>query len=446
MRPGFRSERAFTLVEVLIAMTLMAVGISATLSVFGSSGRTAVIAQQNDVAVHQAQAEVDRLGRMDYDTLGLTATPATSTNPRNPGFRVSGSTLLIKTGLTESFVLSSDTGQSGAAVNPTPTTFSVGLNNAKVTGKVYRYVTWRDENCPAGVCDGTQNTKRITVAVTIDQVGTNPTLNPIWTSAVIPDPDAVPAGSSAPGSPSGSTVTAQDFYLYDTRCGSNTRQTLTGDHSTHLSASSSSDKNYDSYCENTNEVSGEKVFQPDLMGKDEPSGDDSTPLYKYSSELSGTYDGGLAMKRQGTTCPTSHSVLQTFNTSTTNIWSIHSWSSVAFSTAFDLDGMVTLSLFTAALGGASGQGVVCATLLSRDVQSTGPVDTALGSFSYTLNPWPTTPRRISFSFTISPTEIPAGDRLVLVLGVKDSSSNDLYFVYDHPSYPSFLEVATTTPL
>ena len=160
------SDRGFTMVEVLLAMTLMSVGIAATLSVFGSAGRTTVIAQDNDVAVQQAQAAIDQIATLNYDKVGLTSTPTSSTNPKNPGYRVSGSTLLIKSGFTENFVLSTDTGQSGAAVDPSPTSFSVGAGGGTITGKIYRYVTWRDENCQSGLCDGTQNTKRITVAIT----------------------------------------------------------------------------------------------------------------------------------------------------------------------------------------------------------------------------------------------------------------------------------------
>ena len=133
------------------------------------------------------------------------------------------------------------------------------------------------------------------------------------------------------------------------------------------------------------------------MDTDKPDGDSTTPLYSYSNDLSGTYDGGLAMKRQGTTCPTSYTAPGT-DTSQPNIWSIHGWSTNAFASAFELDGTVTLSLFTSALGGASGQGVVCATLLSRHVSGSTTTDTSRGSYTYSLNSWPTTVRRISFSF------------------------------------------------
>ena len=40
------------------------------------------------------------------------------------------------------------------------------------------------------------------------------------------------------------------------------------------------------------------------MGKTVPPGDNSTPLFTYSTDLAGSYDGGLAMKRGVTACPT----------------------------------------------------------------------------------------------------------------------------------------------
>jgi prepilin-type N-terminal cleavage/methylation domain-containing protein len=437
-----RSEQGFTLVEVLIAMTLMAVGIAATLGVFGSSGRTTLAAQRTDVASQKAQAALDLISTLPYDQIGLTSTPASSTNPLDPGSRVSGTDFRVKTGLTERFVLSTDTGQSGAAVDPTPQSFSVGSGNSAISGKVYRYVTWRDEICPTGVCDGTQNTKRVTVAVTLDPNGTLPARPPVWVSQVIHDPDALKPGiTPPPPSGSGSTVSAQNFYLYDTRCGFDTRQAQTASHATHNTASSGSG-NY-STC-----VNSDVTKQPDLMGPNVPTGDATTPLHIYSTDLTGTYIGGLAMKRQGTTCPTSYPAADTTNVNATNEWSIHAWTTKKFTSTFTLDGQVSLSLFTSTLGGASGQGVVCATLLDRLTSGTGvPTDTTLGSTTHTLSTWPTTVRRIHFTFSLSGSANVAVDhRLVLVLGVKGSSDNDLYFLYDHPSYSSFLQVATPTPL
>jgi prepilin-type N-terminal cleavage/methylation domain-containing protein len=448
-----RSDRGFTLVEVLLAMTLMSVGIAATLSVFGSAGRTTVIAQQNDVGTQQAQAVIDQISTMNYDKVGLTSTPASSTNPKNPGYRVSGSTLLIKTGLTESFVLSSDTGQSGAAIDPTPTSFSVGTGNGVITGKVYRYITWRDESCQSGLCDGTQNTKRITVAVTIDATGTNPIMSPTWISQILPDPSALPPGSKASGSTStgSSPVSAEDFYLYDTRCGQNTRQAPSASHATHNTASFGYSPNWTvtdfSSCETTN-----TSMQSDLMGTPVPSGSSSTPLYTYSTDLAGSYSGGLAMKRGVTACPTYYyDVRDTTNASAAaNEWSVHEWNTPQFATNFGINGQATVSLFTSTLGGVAAKGVVCATVSDRYTFAYNggyyPIDRVIGSTTYTLNNWPTTTKRITFSFALpDDTDVVAGHRLVLVLAVKSDSTSDLNFVYDHPLYPSMLEVATDTP-
>jgi prepilin-type N-terminal cleavage/methylation domain-containing protein len=461
-----RSEGGFTLVEVLIAMTLMSVGIAATLSVFGSAGRTTNIAQGNEVATQQAQATVDQLSTTSYDKVGLTSTPASSTDPKNPANKVSGSTLQIKSGLTESFVLSTDSGQSQAAVDPTPQSFSVGVGGSTVTGKVYRYVTWRDETCQSGTCDGTQNTKRITVAVTLDATGTNPTQNPLWITEVLTDPSALPPGSKAPGSSStgGNTVTAEDFYLYDTSCALSTRQTPSANHATDNTAStgyasSTSSSNYAvtdfSTCENATASK-----QPDLMGTTVPSGASSTPLYKYSSDLAGSYSGGLAMKAGVTACPpysSSYPYLgwsiagydaREYNDTSkaANQWSVHEWNTKAFSTNLGINGQATVSLFTATLGGVSGKGVVCAALFDRYLVSGYPVDRLLGSTTYTLNSWPTSVKRLNFSFSLlDDTDVLAGHRLVLVLAVKSDSTSDLNFVYDHPTYPSMVEIATDTP-
>ncbi len=62
------------------------------------------------------------------------------------------------------------------------------------------------------------------------------------------------------------------------------------------------------------------------MGTEEPPGNNSTPLYTYSSELNGNYDGGLVMKRQGTACRTNYQILDTFDPTKPNVWSVHAWS------------------------------------------------------------------------------------------------------------------------
>ena len=439
-----RSERGYTLVEIMIAMALMSTGVAATMRVFGASGRTAQAAQRDNVAIQKAQAALDLLGTTPYNKLGLTSTPASSSDPTHPGSRVFGTSLSVRAGLTEPFVLASDAGQAGATVNPAAEAFTVGSGGSAITGNIYRYITWRDENCPATICDGTQNTKRLTVAVTVAGAGTVPTGTPVWVSKVIPDPQALPPGATGTTGPTGSTISAQDLYLYDTPCGNTTRQTIAGSHDTHNTVQAGGSASSTSACENP-----DSGLQPDLMGVDLPSDDPLTPLHRLSNDLSGGYDGGLAMKREGTSgpsCPTSYPAADATNPNTPNKWSVHAWATNTFTSTFTLAGQVTLSLYTATLGGAPAGGVMCATLLDRSVSGGVPADVNLGAFTYTLDTWPTTVRRISFTLNVPQASLAAGHRLVLLLGVKKTSDSDLYFIYDHPLYPSFLELATPTPL
>ena len=436
-----RSEHGYTLVEIMIAMSLMSVGVASTLRVFGTSDRTSQAAQRDNVATQKAQAAIDLLGTMPYSQLGLTSVPMSSSDPLNPGHRVSAGAFNVKQGLTENFVLSSDPGQATAAVSPAAESFTVGDGNSAITGEIYRYITWRDENCPVGLCDGATNTKRITVAVTVNGNGTIPRGAPVWVSKIISDPQALPPGATGPSTPPGSTISAQDFYLYDARCGDTARHEVTESHDTHNTAQTDASASNTSFCENSN-----SALQPDLMGVDLPDGTSATPLYKLSGDLSGDYDGGLAMQRHGSSCPTTYPADGT-NPNGTNKWSIHAWSTNQMQSAYALAGQVTLSLYTATVGGASGAGAVCATLLDRSVSNGVPIDVSLGSFVYSIDSWPTTVRRISFTFNLgTAATLPAHHRLGLVLGVRGTSDNDLYFLYDHPSYPSFLEVATPTPL
>jgi prepilin-type N-terminal cleavage/methylation domain-containing protein len=442
-RPRRRSasERGFTLIEVLIAMALVSVGVAATIGVFGSSNRATLRAQQSEVGVQQAQAEIDRLSTISYGALALTSTPAASSTSTDPRYRISGSNFEVKSGLTEALVTTPASGET-AAVAPGPDVFTVGSGGAAITGKIHRFITWRDEQCPQALCDGTQNTKRVTVAVTVDPTGNQPQRPPVWLSTIIADPDAVPPGREAPPDDAADPTSAQSFYLYDTRCGQSSRQAPSADHATHNTASSAPSPVDNSVCENT-----DTSKQPDLMGRTPPTGTTSTPLYKYSSDLAGSYPGALAMLRRGSTCRTSYSAADTSSATAISKWNVHAWATPAFTSTFHLSGRVSLSFFTTTVGGVSGRGVVCATLLDRQVFSGLPSDRVLGSTTYDLSAWPSDIRRLTFTFSLPQQEdVAAGHRLVLALHVRGESDQDLVLLYDHVSYSSLLEVETTTPI
>src|SRR4030095_9016361 len=115
--------------------------------------------------------------------------------------------------------------------------------------------------------------------------------------ATVPDPEAAPPGAQAPpggGPGSGDPVTPQSFFLYDTPCGQSSRQTPSAAHATHDTSSVGASANPDSTCENP-----DSALQRELMGGISPPGDRTTPLFQYSTDLAGGYDGGLTMMRRG---------------------------------------------------------------------------------------------------------------------------------------------------
>jgi prepilin-type N-terminal cleavage/methylation domain-containing protein len=441
---GARGEDGFTLIEVLIAVAIMSFGVAATMRVFGAAGRTTVRAQQHEIAVQQAQAELDRLGALSYGELALMSAPVASSDPTHPGSKVSGSTFAVRTDLSEALVLAPGPGAT-AKVEPGPQAFAVGTAGGTTLGKLYRYVTWRDESCPLNLCDGAQNTKRLIVAVTIDILSGSAAAAPVWVSTIVVDPNTAPPGSGAPpgNAPGGGDpITADSFYLYDTPCGEGTRQPQTGGHPTRDTASVGETAEESSTCEHSN-----PAHQPDLMGGSAPPGDISTPVYEYSSDLAGDYLGGLAMVNAGDSCVHGYPAADAENPEGPNRWSVHAWSTGAMPQIYQLDGQVTVSLFTSALGGVSGSGRLCATLVDRAVSEGVPTDRVLGSAVYDLPSWPTSMRRLTFTFNLPQAEdVPAGNRLVLALHLREESDQDVALLYDHPLHPSLLEVATPTPL
>jgi prepilin-type N-terminal cleavage/methylation domain-containing protein len=439
-----RHESGFTLIEVLVAALVMSVGVAATMRVFGASGHTTLRAQAQQVAVQQAQGELERIATLPYPELALTASAASSSDPQNPGFRVSGASFTVRAGFSEPLVMTPGPGAT-AGVEPGPEQFAVGTGEATITGKIYRYVSWRDEDCPLSLCEGGENTKRVTVATTIDATSTTNPRPPVWVSTIVADPATAPPGSQAPpsGGPSGGDpITAQSFYLYDTPCGHGSRQPQSGGHATRDTASTGAAAEENSTCGNP-----DPARQPDLMGNSAPPGDPSTPVYEYSSDLAADYLGGLAPLDAGSSCVRSYPSADASDPARPSKWSVHAWSTGALPHLFHLDGQVTVSLFTATVGGASGSGRLCATLVDRDVSEGVPSDRVLGAAVYDVASWPRTLRRVTFSFQLAQGEdVSAGHRLMLALHVHGDTTQAVWFLYDHPMYPSLLEVATSTPL
>ena len=153
------------------------------------------------------------------------------------------------------------------------------------------------------------------------------------------------------------------------------------------------------------------------------------------------------MLRRGNTCAASYAAASASDEQAVNKWAVHAWSTKQFDQPFTLRGLVSVSLFTTTVGGVSASGRLCATLIDRQTTDGVPTDRLLGTGEYDLSTWPRDVRRLTFSFRLAQEEtVPAGHRLVMALHLRGESGADISIIYDHPLYPSLLEVATSTPL
>jgi prepilin-type N-terminal cleavage/methylation domain-containing protein len=488
-------EQGFTLIELLVAVMILLIGIVATIGVFGTSKRTTLVAQRHELAVHIAQKEMEAMRSLKYSELGLKYTrsdanvPHHSNDPRNPNNRVRASDgyfMVNPSGSSstccEQMVTAESGNDPGGKVDPGGTAadpgelFTVGEGSSAVSGRIFRYVSWRDENCAALICDGSHNTKRLIVAVSLNPVGTpriGP-LNPIWETSIASDPNEGPTASTdpPPPPPPAPATSAQNFYFYDKRCADTDAQNgYTAPSASDADGDGRPDYDHVTYdtasdvalCENAT-----ATRRPNLMGPVAPTyANPPVPPFKYSGSVSnpdvnGDYPAGLAMLKTGTGCPSaSYPAADATNAAVAdNKWSKHAWATRKFTQPFQLSGRVFLSLWTTSVGSLAGTGRFCATLVDRKNVAGVPNDIVLGSMSREYSPWPTTKnepgrscgtadfpcgRQLSFSTTISPASVRADSRLILIVTVLNTSEKDLVLLYDDPRYRSLLEVETSTP-
>lgn len=469
-RTTIAAEGGFTVIEVLVTMVILSVGLLAVMGPLESANQTAYTAQRSDQLVSWGQREMERLRTLSYGQLGHDQLPthedagtaAGDNNPVNPNFYVvdSTSSFLVKADYRDS--------TSGAGAGTTAAgepliaggtvtsgdTFAV----AGLTGRVYRYVTWRSEQCVATAvnCNDTrptgQNSKRITLAIAPDAAGNGSgAAKPIWLTTVVTDPNAIPAGKPSPTANPGSgpPVTAQPFFLDDRSCngglsgGSSGGTADAPPHATH----------------NTSEEGKTCADDeaPDTMRNVAPE-ETSAAIGDYSSDLTRQSPaGGLILKRPpregfvanplGAECPTSY----TQATADVGKWTIHTWATEPLSQTGGFktpaqDGRGALSFYTQTVNGVSGGASMCLTL-----RSSASPNAVLASTVYEQSAWPTEPTELSFAFDVPETTIPQNERLLLTLSVKGAAPGgglapDIGVFYGHPAFGSLLTIATTTPL
>jgi prepilin-type N-terminal cleavage/methylation domain-containing protein len=459
------SEAGFTIVEVLVAILILAIAAMTTFTLFSAAARNTQRAKASQVALEFAEQEMEFLRSLESKQLALTAAPAFSSKTMSPNNRVSNGTFALtrqpkgdyRTLVVNGGSLYGGGTVAGGVINPGPTPFTSG----DVSGKVYRYVVWHnDEKCSETACPGKQDYKQIVVAVRLNtppsqaaergyvEVQSN-FIDP--TDNIEKDPIAGAGGK---------VITAQQFFLSDTSCsasGVTARQEITGDHLLHNTLGTCA----------SGQQTGSTKGAPDalLLGSPpDPAPEDPTdpPLYDYSND---TYleptpdtDKGLQIRRDDT------SGCHYVPTGTTNPESqIHRWVTDPMASEFLMTEKATLEAFTRTINDALYTGTICVYLFKRHEVGSPPVATdtlltnTLGSTAYwTYTPtsngyWPSgswKSIRLTMGFNGAPYKIPVGDRLGVAISVERSNTpaDAIPIVYDNPSYPTRIEVDTSTPI
>lgn len=187
-----RSERGMTLIELLAAMVVLAVGVFAVLQTFTASRELANRAEARNAMVAVARGELQRIEGLTWSNLALPSTPTTNSGAtsKDPSYYIStgpcaGSSNPPATSpcyqwdwssssSAEPLVISGSSTDTAANPRLWSTAISTSNSTVRLSGGIYRYITYvNDPNCTASACGGSNDYKRITVAVTVCSPGTS---------------------------------------------------------------------------------------------------------------------------------------------------------------------------------------------------------------------------------------------------------------------------------
>lgn len=457
-------ESGFTIVEVLVAILIVSIAAMTTFTLLSEATQNVQRAKASQVALEYAEQELEFLRSMEDKKLALTGTPNHVSQPLNPNYRVndSKSTFALQRsplGNEQKLVYNTGSYYGGGeittgVVNPGPTNFTSG----DVSGKVYRYIVWRnDEKCAETTCPGKQDYKQIVVAVRLDTPPNQPgERGYVEVQSNFINPSDTKENDPLPNS-EGKVITAQQFFLTDTPCaagGSTTRQEITGNHLLHNTLGTCA----------SGLQTGTTIGAPDalLLGNppDPDPEDPNNPLkYDYANDpyLDTTPDAGVGVQIRKDDTNGCHYT----PTGTTNPQSqVHRWVSDPMAENFVMNGKVTLEIFTQAINNAQSSGKICIYLFKRHETGSPPVATdtmltdvngAVPYWTFFESPiWTTElkPKLLTMNLSGAPYTIPKGDRLGFALSVERQATpaDALSFMYDHPQAASRIEVDTSTPI
>lgn len=470
-------EAGLTMIEVLVAAVVLVMGAAATFGVLGAATRNAQRAKATQVALDLAQEELERLHGIPYDELAVNAMPPESSNLKDPNSRMDGSSFALKRGNPNEAYFRVDV-NAETGFSPESEFFTGDTEHGGVQGTLYRYVVWRnDPKCPEAECPGDEDYKQIVVAVkpdrAVSQGGESGYVE--VQSAVTAPIEHEPTQQEIEeeekkheeeekekenGGGSGTDVTAQQFFLSDTACssgGATARQEIVGDHLLHNTLGT---------CASGLQTGNEEPGAPDALllagAPDEYPEDETKPaLFDYSDDFylepTPDTDKGVQIRRDDT------AGCHYKPTGTTNPESqVHRWVTDPMPKAFEMGGRATLEFYTRTLNDALYTGRLCIYLFERiDVGNEEEEDKLLidketGNPYWTYEPegngyWPRNSWakiRLTMELQQAPKEIKKDRRLGVALSVDraNTPADAIPIMYDHPNYPTRLEVDTKTPL
>src|SRR5262245_37891397 len=85
-----RAEDGMTIAEVTIAAFILLLGVMATFQMFDAATRNTFRSEQTQVALDQAQRELEEVRALDHNQVALTSAPTTSPDSNDPRHRVAG--------------------------------------------------------------------------------------------------------------------------------------------------------------------------------------------------------------------------------------------------------------------------------------------------------------------------------------------------------------------
>ncbi|MEX2196456.1 MAG: hypothetical protein WD844_14320 [Thermoleophilaceae bacterium] len=180
-------DSGFTLIELISAMLVTVIGVVALITTLDSSRQLIGFSESKESAVHVAQQELERIQALDYDDIALDDHPEACSSPcdeNNPAFYVKGDWYRWNqrpwgeecdaSGVPhldcEGLVV--EEGAGGVVAAREEITENGPTGGVRLTIEIQRFITSVDDDCVkeppnVGGCTGTEDYRRITVAVRV---------------------------------------------------------------------------------------------------------------------------------------------------------------------------------------------------------------------------------------------------------------------------------------